>query len=78
MVIIDASTRWSHVCLLTTRNAAFVRLLAQMIKLRVQFLDYPIKTIILDNTDEFTSQTFTDYCMSTGINVEHPIAHTHT
>ena len=55
MVIIDASTRWSHVCLLSTRNVAFVRLLAQIIKLHVQFLDYPIKTIILDNTDEFTS-----------------------
>nr|XP_025883441.1 uncharacterized protein LOC112940076 [Solanum lycopersicum] len=27
MVLIDASTRWSHVCLLSTRNMAFVRLL---------------------------------------------------
>ena len=31
MVLIDASTRWSHVCLLSTRNLAFVRLLAQII-----------------------------------------------
>ena len=23
MVLIDASTRWSHICLLSTRNAAF-------------------------------------------------------
>jgi GAG-pre-integrase domain len=28
MVLIDASTRWSHVCLLATRNIAFARLLA--------------------------------------------------
>ena len=28
MVLIDASTRWSHVCLLSTRNVAFARLLA--------------------------------------------------
>ena len=28
MVLIDASTRWSHVCLLSTRNVAFSRLLA--------------------------------------------------
>ena len=49
-----------------------------MIKLRAQFLDYPIKTIKLDNACEFTSQTFTNYCMSVGINVEHLVAHTHT
>ena len=34
IVLIDASTRWSHVCLLSTRNLAFARLLAQVIKLR--------------------------------------------
>jgi hypothetical protein len=34
MVLIDASTRWSHVTLLSTRNLAFARLLAQIIKLR--------------------------------------------
>jgi hypothetical protein len=26
MILIDASTRWSHVCLLSTRNIAFARL----------------------------------------------------
>ena len=34
MVLIDASTRWSHVCLLATRNIVFSKLLAQIIKLR--------------------------------------------
>ena len=61
MVLIDAPTRWSHVCLLSTRNIAFSRLLAQMTKLRAQFPDYPIKTIRLDNAGEFTSQTLNDY-----------------
>ena len=28
MVLIDASTRWSYVCLLSTRNTAFARMLA--------------------------------------------------
>ena len=78
MILIDDSTRWSHVCLLSTRNVAFARLLAQIIRLRAQFPDYLIKTICLDNAGEFTSQTFIDYCMSVGINIEHPIAHTHT
>ena len=78
MVLIDASTRWSHVCLLSTSNVAFARLLAQIIKLRAHFSDYPIKTIILDNYGEFTSQTFNNFCMSIGINVEHSVAHVHT
>ena len=78
MVLIDVSTRWSHVCLLLTQNVAFDRLLSYMIKLQAHFPDYPIKTIRLDNVGEFISQTFNDYCMSFGINVEHPIAHTHT
>ena len=29
MILIDASTRWSHVCLLSNRNLAFAKLLAQ-------------------------------------------------
>ena len=78
MVLIDSSTRWSHVCLLSTRNVAFARLLAQIIRLQAQFPDYPIKKICLDNASEFTSKAFDDYCMSTGIDVEHSVAHTHT
>lgn len=78
MVLIDASTRWSHVCLLSTRNDAFAKLLAQIIKLRAQFPDHCIKSIRLDNAGEFTSATFVDYCMSVGISVEHPVPHVHT
>ena len=77
MILIDASIRWSHVCLLSTRNVVFARLLAQIIKLQAQFPNYPIKTIHLDNAGEFTSQTFIDYCMSVGKNIEHPVSHTH-
>ncbi|KAJ9561391.1 hypothetical protein OSB04_006551 [Centaurea solstitialis] len=68
MVLIDASTKWSHVCLLSSRNLAFA----------AHFPDYPIKAIRLDNAGEFTSQIFNDYCMSIGIKVEHPVAHVHT
>ncbi|XP_070049266.1 uncharacterized protein [Nicotiana tomentosiformis] len=57
---------------------AFSRLLAQIIKLRAQFPDYAIKTIRLDNASEFTSQAFNDYCISTGITIEHQVAHVHT
>ncbi|KAJ9544551.1 LOW QUALITY PROTEIN: hypothetical protein OSB04_024258 [Centaurea solstitialis] len=78
MVLIDASSRWSHVCLLSTRNVAFARFLAQIIKLRAHFPDYSIKKVRLDNAGEFTSQAFNDYCMSVGIVVEHSVAHVHT
>ena len=78
MVLIDASTRWSHVCLLSSRNVVFARLLAQIIRFRAQFPDHPIKTIRLDNAGEFSSQTFLDYCMSIGIDVQHPVAHVHS
>ena len=77
MVLIDASTKWSHVCLLSTRNVAFARLLAQIIRLRAQFPNYPIRKNRLDNAGKFTSQAFNDYCMSIRIDVEHPVAHTH-
>jgi hypothetical protein len=78
MVLIDASTKWSHVCLLSTCNIGFARLLAQIIRLRAQFSDYPIQSILIDNAGEFTFQAFYDFCMSIGINVKHPITHTHT
>lgn len=78
MVLIDASTRWSHVCLLSSRNQAFARLLAQIIRLRAHFPDFPLKTIRLDNAGEFTSQAFNEYCMAMGVRVEHPVAHVHT
>jgi hypothetical protein len=65
MVLIDASTRWSYVCLLATRNVIFARLLAQIIQLRANFLDYQIKSIWHVNAGEFTSQSFNDYCTYT-------------
>ena len=77
MVLIVASTRWSHVCILSI-NVVFARLLAQIIQLRGQFPDHHIKTIHLDNASEFSSQTFLAYCMSVGIDVQHPVAHVHS
>ena len=65
-------------CACYTCNIDFVRLLAQMIRLKVQFLEYAIKIIRLDIAGEFTSQTFNDYCLSTAMTVEHPVAHVHT
>ena len=54
------------------------RLLAQIIRLRAQFPDHPMKTIHLDNIGEFSSQAFLDYRMSIAIDVQYSIAHVHT
>ena len=51
--------------------------MTQIIRLRAQFPDHPIKTIHLDNAGEFSSQTFHYYCMSIGTDVQHPVAHVH-
>ena len=59
-------------------NAAFARLLAQIIKLRAQFHDYLIKTIRLKNGSEFTSQSFNAQYIPAEINIEHSITHVHT
>jgi hypothetical protein len=64
--------------LLSTYNITFASLLAQIIRLRAQFSNYPIQSIRIDNAGEFISQAFYDYCRSIGINVERLIAHTHT
>ena len=55
LILIYVSTRWSHVSLLSSRGVAFAKFLAQIIRLRAQFPDFPIKTIRLDNAGEFTS-----------------------
>jgi hypothetical protein len=41
----------------------------------VQFPDYPIKKIRLDNAGEFTSQAFDNFSISIGIVVEHLVVH---
>lgn len=61
-----------------TRNYAFAKILAQIIRLTAHHPDHPIKSIRLDNAGEFTSKVFDDYCMSIGIDVKHPVPHVHT
>jgi peptide/histidine transporter 3/4 len=78
MVQIDASIRWSHVCLLSTRNHAFAKWIAQVIRLRANKPEHQIKSIRLDNAAEFSSKAFNDYCMALGIKVQHSVPYVHT
>jgi hypothetical protein len=40
MVLIDASIRWSHVCLSSTRNHTFVKIMAQVIRWKEIFSEH--------------------------------------
>lgn len=63
MVLLYSTTRWLYVCLLSTRNQTFAKLLAQLIRLGAHFPAYLIKKIRLDYVVEFTYQAFNKYCM---------------
>lgn len=78
VLIIDASTRWTHLSLLSIQNKIFAKFVAKIIKLNAQFYDYPIKSIRMDNASEFISKTFDDYCMVLGITVEYLVRRVHT
>lgn len=73
MVLIDILVRRLHF-LLSTCNIALARLLALVIMLRTQFLDYPINILYLGNVGEFTSTTFNNYCRPLRI----PASYIHT
>jgi hypothetical protein len=57
MVLVVASTYWSHVTLWSSLDAAYAKLLAQMIRLRTHYPNHPINSIRLDIAREFTSKT---------------------
>jgi hypothetical protein len=53
MVLIDAFTKWSHVCLLSTCYHAFAKIIAQVIKLRAHNPEHQIQSIRMNNATEF-------------------------
>jgi IS30 family transposase len=64
MVLTDTSTRWSHMCLLSTQNYAFAKIIAQVIRLKANFPKHRIQSIRLDNIVEFSLRAFIDYYMA--------------
>jgi hypothetical protein len=62
--MIDASTRWVHVCLLSACNHVFAKFMMQVIRLKSNYPEYRIKNIYMDNAAEFSSWAFIDYCMA--------------
>jgi hypothetical protein len=55
--------------LLSTRNHASSKLIAQIIRLKASFRDNRIQSIRMDNAGEFRSKAFDDYCLAMGIKV---------
>jgi transposase InsO family protein len=78
MVLIDTSTRWSHMCLLSTCDHTFAKFMTQVIRLKANYPEYRIKSIRMDNAAEFSSRGFNDYCMAQGIEVQHSVPYVHT
>lgn len=67
----------AHMCLLSNRNFALVRLLAQITKLNAHFPGYTINNVRLDNASEFLSQVFDNY-WSVSTNVQHLVPYVHS
>jgi hypothetical protein len=78
MVLIDASTRWSHMCLLSTRYHAFIKFMTQAIRLKANYPEYMIKNICMDNAAKFSSRAFNDFCMTQKIEVHYFVLYVHT
>jgi len=53
--------------LLSTRNHAFAKIMAQLIKLNTRYPKHRIQSIRMDSAAEFSSRAFNDYCMALGI-----------
>jgi hypothetical protein len=64
MVLIDASTRWSHACLLLTHNHAFTKFMTHVIRLKAIFSEHWLQSVWLDNVVEFSLRAFNDCCMA--------------
>ena len=77
-VLVDASGKHAEVSLLSTRNLAFPRLLAMIIKIRVHNPNVRIKTLMMDNATEFKSKTFEDFCTATGIHLTYFVPYEHS
>jgi transposase InsO family protein len=78
MVLVDTSIRWSHVCLLSTYNHAFTKFMTQVIRLKVNYPKYRIKSIHMDNAAEFSSRAFNNYCITKRIEVQYSVPYVHT
>jgi hypothetical protein len=48
------------------------------IRLKANFPEHRLQSVRLDNSVEFPSRSFNDYCMAQGIEVQHSVSYVHT
>ena len=77
LVLVDAAGVHFEVSLLSTRNIAFAKILAMLLKFRTHYPDNPIKTLLMDNAKEFRSKKFEDYWVATGISLTYAVPYEH-
>jgi hypothetical protein len=65
MVLVNESTRR------LTHNHILAKFMTQVIRLKMNYPEYRIKSIHMDNTAKFSSRAFNDYSMAHGIEVQH-------
>jgi hypothetical protein len=78
MLLIDTSTRWSHACLLSTRNHAFAKFMTHVIRLKANFPEHRIQFVRLDNVAEFSLRAFNNFFLTQKIEVQHLVSYVHT
>ena len=77
-VLVDASGKHVEVSLLSTRNLAFPKLLAMIIKIKAHHPEVRIKTLKMVNAGEFKSKTFKDFCTATSIHLTYSVPYEHS
>ena len=78
MVLVDTSVRWSHVRLIMHSQYCICKIFYSIDTIKGTIPEQYNKDNRLDNAGKFISQSFNDYYISIGINVEYLITHTHT
>ena len=77
LVFVDAVGVHFEVSLLSTWNIVLSKILASLIKFRALYPKYPVKFLHIDNTQEFKSYAFEDYCQATWISLTYGVAYEH-
>jgi len=77
LFLVDVSSKQLHVSLLSSRNLAFANLLSILICFKAHFPDYPIKTLQMDNAQEFRSKSFENHCTAMGIELTYSVLYKH-
>jgi hypothetical protein len=61
-----------------THNHVLAKFMTQVIRLKMNYPEYRIKSIHMDNAAKFSSRAFNDYSMAHGIEVQHFFSYVHT